>query len=265
ARSHAGARLPLGRREPGALLRRPPAGARLAQPAARPRRARRAGPQGARRVRLIGEAGARPARPARRAGPRRAPRRPRRDHRPAARLLRQAPVAAARAVAEALAADAGRARAADLPQRQAAPSLPDALGSDGQPRGPRSAGPHRARPARRANRLRTGVVCAPVTVWFWRAAWLLLPAAWLVHHFAHADVATFVISCLSLIPFARTMGDATEDLSERLGPAAGSLLNATFGNAAELILAIAALRHGHVALVKGSVTGSILGNLLLVA
>src|SRR5438067_3839792 len=61
------------------------------------------------------------------------------------------------------------------------------------------------------------------------------------------------------------MGDATEDLSERLGAATGSLLNATFGNAAELILGITALRQGHVALVKGSLTGSILGNLLLVA
>jgi Ca2+:H+ antiporter len=50
-----------------------------------------------------------------------------------------------------------------------------------------------------------------------------------------------------------------------MGPAAGSLLNATFGNAAELILGIAALRHGHVELVKGSITGSILANLLLVA
>src|SRR5438270_497948 len=60
------------------------------------------------------------------------------------------------------------------------------------------------------------------------------------------------------------MGHATEELAERMGPAAGSLLNATFGNAAELILGIAALRHGHVELVKGSVTGSILANLLLV-
>src|SRR2546430_17301713 len=60
------------------------------------------------------------------------------------------------------------------------------------------------------------------------------------------------------------MGDATQTLGERMGPAAGSLLNATFGNAAELILGISALRHGHVDLVKGSVTGSILANLLLV-
>src|SRR5947199_4176497 len=104
-----------------------------------------------------------------------------------------------------------------------------------------------------------------MSVWIWRAAWLLLPASWLLHRFVHHDVLTFFASCLSLIPLAKTMGDATEDLSERLGPAAGSLLNATFGNAAELILAIAALRHGHIALVKGSITGSILGNLLLVA
>ena len=101
--------------------------------------------------------------------------------------------------------------------------------------------------------------------WLWRAAWLLLPAAWLVHHFTHDDALTFVISCLSLIPLAKSMGDATEELAERMGPAAGSLLNATFGNAAELIIGISALRHGHVALVKGSLTGSILGNLLLVA
>ena len=101
--------------------------------------------------------------------------------------------------------------------------------------------------------------------WLWRAAWLLVPAAWAVHHFAHSDALTFAISCLSLVPLARTMGNATEELAERMGPATGSLLNATFGNAAELIIGISALRHGHVALVKGSLTGSILGNLLLVA
>src|SRR5882672_9161525 len=103
-----------------------------------------------------------------------------------------------------------------------------------------------------------------ITTWLWRAAWLLLPAAWAVHRFTHDDALTFFIACGSLIPLARTMGDATESLAERMGPAAGSLLNATFGNAAELILGIAAIRHGHVHLVKGSITGSILGNLLLV-
>ena len=104
-----------------------------------------------------------------------------------------------------------------------------------------------------------------LSTWLWRAAWLLLPTAWAIHRFAHNDTLTFIVACASLIPLARSMGDATEALAERMGPAAGSLLNATFGNAAELILGIAALRHGHVSLVKGSITGSILGNLLLVA
>jgi Ca2+:H+ antiporter len=101
--------------------------------------------------------------------------------------------------------------------------------------------------------------------WLWRAAWLLLPAAWLLHRFGHNDTLTFFAACASLIPLANTMGDATEQLAERLGPTAGSLLNSSFGNAAELILGISALRAGHVALVKGSLTGSILANLLLVA
>jgi Ca2+:H+ antiporter len=61
------------------------------------------------------------------------------------------------------------------------------------------------------------------------------------------------------------MGEATEQLSERVGPGIGALLNATFGNAAELILALFALSRGHVALVKGSLTGSIIANLLLIA
>src|SRR3954452_23537605 len=98
--------------------------------------------------------------------------------------------------------------------------------------------------------------------WIWRALWLLLPAAFLAR--GH-DTLAFVLACAALIPLARTMGDATEALASRLGPAAGSLLNATFGNAAELILAVSALSKGHVALVKGSLTGSIIGNLLLVA
>jgi Ca2+:H+ antiporter len=101
--------------------------------------------------------------------------------------------------------------------------------------------------------------------WLWRLAWLLVPAAWAVHHFAPGQpVLAFALACVSLMPLAKSMGDATEELAERLGPAAGSLLNSTFGNAAELILGIAALRAGHVELVKGSITGSILGNLLLV-
>jgi Ca2+:H+ antiporter len=60
------------------------------------------------------------------------------------------------------------------------------------------------------------------------------------------------------------MGEATEHLAHRTGPTIGGLLNATFGNAAELIIAVVALRAGLVELVKASITGSILGNLLLI-
>src|SRR3989475_7745096 len=66
------------------------------------------------------------------------------------------------------------------------------------------------------------------------------------------------------MPVANRFGDAPEELAERVGPTAGSLLNVTFGNAAELILGVSALARGHVDLVKGSLTGSIVANLLLV-
>ena len=60
------------------------------------------------------------------------------------------------------------------------------------------------------------------------------------------------------------MGHATEQLAHRIGEGIGGLLNASFGNAAELIIALIALRAGHIEVVKASITGSIIGNLLLV-
>jgi Ca2+:H+ antiporter len=76
--------------------------------------------------------------------------------------------------------------------------------------------------------------------------------------------ALFIVSCLAIIPLAGWMGKGTEHLAEHLGPAAGGLLSATFGNAAELIIALFALSKGLQDVVKASITGSILGNLLLV-
>src|SRR6185295_4442510 len=67
-----------------------------------------------------------------------------------------------------------------------------------------------------------------------------------------------------IIPLAGIMGRATESLAESMGPAAGGLLNATFGNAAELIIALLALWNGKHDIVKASITGSIIGNILLV-
>jgi len=84
-------------------------------------------------------------------------------------------------------------------------------------------------------------------------------AAWL-----HAGTWVFVLAALALVPLARWIGTATEAVARHLGPGLGGLLNATFGNAAELIVGIAALKAGQTAVVKASITGSILGNLLFV-
>jgi Ca2+:H+ antiporter len=74
----------------------------------------------------------------------------------------------------------------------------------------------------------------------------------------------FITASASLVPLAGLIGLGTEQLARRAGPALGGFLNATFGNAAELIIALVALRSGHIELVKASITGSIIGNLLLV-
>jgi Ca2+:H+ antiporter len=96
--------------------------------------------------------------------------------------------------------------------------------------------------------------------------WLLVfvpVAAWL--RFTHADaVWVFVASCLAIVPLAGLMGQSTESLSARAGPGIGGLLNASFGNAAELIIGFMALRAGHIEIVQASITGSIIGNLLFV-
>ena len=74
----------------------------------------------------------------------------------------------------------------------------------------------------------------------------------------------FIASALAILPLARWMGDATEQLATYFGEGVGGLLNATFGNAAELIIALAALRAGLYDVVKASIVGSIIGNVLLV-
>ncbi len=74
----------------------------------------------------------------------------------------------------------------------------------------------------------------------------------------------FVSSSLALLPLAMWLGRATEQLAERMGEGVGGLLNATFGNAAELIIALVALRAGLHDVVEASIAGSIVGNMLLV-
>ncbi|WP_205519926.1 calcium/proton exchanger [Pyxidicoccus caerfyrddinensis] len=89
------------------------------------------------------------------------------------------------------------------------------------------------------------------------------PAA-VASHFFFPGVWTFVLCAIALIPLARLMGEATEVIAHKLGSGLGGLMNASFGNAAELIIALAALRSGHADVVKASITGAILGNILLV-
>jgi len=93
---------------------------------------------------------------------------------------------------------------------------------------------------------------------------LFLPVALLAHFAGINEIFVFAASALAIIPLAKILGEATEVVAEETGPRIGGLLNATFGNAAELIITLAAIRAGQMQLVLASITGSILGNLLLV-
>lgn len=98
--------------------------------------------------------------------------------------------------------------------------------------------------------------------------WLLVfvPAAVVLRFCTGREnaVALFICSAIAIIPVAGWIGRATEALASRVGEGLGGLLNATFGNAAELIIALIALSNGLTSVVKASITGSIIGNVLLV-
>ncbi len=96
--------------------------------------------------------------------------------------------------------------------------------------------------------------------------WLLLavPIAILAHFLNWSEILVFVASAIGLIPLAGLIGQATEELAEQVGPLVGGLLNATFGNAPELIIGLVALNSGLLDVVRASITGSIIGNTLLV-
>ncbi len=91
-----------------------------------------------------------------------------------------------------------------------------------------------------------------------------LPVVLVAQLFGWSPVALFVLAALGIIPLAAMIGDSTEDLASHTEPRIGALLNASLGNAAELIITIMAVRAGLLELVKASITGSIIGNLLLV-
>lgn len=93
---------------------------------------------------------------------------------------------------------------------------------------------------------------------------LAIPLAFATEWFHWGDIATVILSAIAIIPRAGFIGEGTEELAAHTGPKIGGLLNATLGNAAELIITIVAIRAGVLELVIASITGSILGNLLLV-
>ena len=91
-----------------------------------------------------------------------------------------------------------------------------------------------------------------------------IPAA-LILQFSHGNLAwLFFISCIALLPLAAWIGASTEQLAHRMGATAGALFNATFGNFAEMVIAIFAIRAGLPDVVRASISGSVVGNLLFV-
>src|SRR3989454_8125318 len=99
--------------------------------------------------------------------------------------------------------------------------------------------------------------------------WLFLlllaaPAAVLARALDAPPLVTFVLAALGIVPLAGLIGQSTEVLAEHLGQGIGGLLNATFGNAAEIIIGLTALAAGLPQVVQASLAGSIIGNVLLV-
>lgn len=93
---------------------------------------------------------------------------------------------------------------------------------------------------------------------------IFIPISVAAHVLHWGELAVFITAALAIVPLAGWMGHATEEIAVVVGPSLGGLLNATFGNATELIIALIALNEGLVNVVKSSITGSIIGNLLLV-
>ena len=100
-----------------------------------------------------------------------------------------------------------------------------------------------------------------------RLYWLFvfIPISVVLHYTSGiAPLWVFLSSAMAIVPLAGLMGTATEELAKRVGSTWGGLINATLGNATELIIGLLALQQGLIPLVRASIVGSILGNLLLV-
>ncbi|HOW16041.1 calcium/proton exchanger [Methanosarcina sp.] len=93
---------------------------------------------------------------------------------------------------------------------------------------------------------------------------IFVPLSLFAEYMHFSPMLIFILASLAIIPLAKFIGESTEEISVHTGPALGGLLNATFGNATELIISVFALQAGLTEMVKASITGSIIGNLLLI-
>ena len=93
---------------------------------------------------------------------------------------------------------------------------------------------------------------------------IFIPISFIAKFLNASDSIMFILSCLSIIPLAGLMGEGTEEISFYSGPKIGGFLNGTFGNATELIISFFALKEGLFDVVKSSIAGAVIGNILLV-
>lgn len=93
---------------------------------------------------------------------------------------------------------------------------------------------------------------------------VFIPISFIAKFLNASGVVMFILSCLSIVPLAGLMGEGTEEISYYSGPKIGGFLNGTFGNATELIISFFALRKGLFDIVKSSIAGAVIGNVLLV-
>ncbi|KAF8501612.1 calcium/proton exchanger [Russula emetica] len=121
----------------------------------------------------------------------------------------------------------------------------------------------RDKPLGEAPDVRKSVIAIFKTSWL-NVLLIFIPLSWIFHYVKLSNTLVFVFSFLAIVPLAKLLAFATDDLSLRFGQTLAGLLNATLGNAVELIVAIIALVKCELTVVQSSLVGSILSNLLLV-
>lgn len=127
---------------------------------------------------------------------------------------------------------------------------------------PMTASPTSMHPIKKEPTIKEGLLSIIQATWL-NLLLIVLPFGW-ASHFVWSPTVTFILNFIAIVPLAKLLGFATEDLALRTGEVIGGLLNATFGNSVELIISIISLTQNLVIVVQASMLGSILSNILLV-